>query len=200
MIVLKALNSGVTQTLLSYRESNRPWEAKNQTRVWVSFLDSYLGRKRKQLFPPTSQIIINLGKLQALQSGFGRSEDARLQAPKGQVLFYLCIVKTNKQKPHLKWSWETRRENSHTCHSTHTTGPSKKRCTLHLWQEVTLLHYLRRTNRFLLAQPMGDCHNSANGKSLYFELPVSPTGVFLDSSPSQVHKRASSALFLWTSS
>ena len=38
------------------------------------------------------------------------------------------------------------------------------------------------------AQPMGDCRNSANEKSLYFKLSASSNGHFVYNSSSQVHK------------
>lgn len=39
-------------------------------------------------------------------------------------------------------------------------------------------------------QPTGDCHNSTNEKSLYFKLSVSSYGLFIYSTPSQVHKKS----------
>lgn len=42
------------------------------------------------------------------------------------------LMKSNKQKSHLKWSWESRRENSHAPYSKHTTDPHRKRRFLHL--------------------------------------------------------------------
>lgn len=50
----------------------------------------------------------------------------------------------------------------------------------------------------VIAPPMGDCHNSANKKLLYFELSVSFNGLFVYNSSSQVHRRAFLFLFLWT--
>lgn len=55
------------------------------------------------------------------------------------------------------------------------------------------------TPRPVTTQPIGDCHNSASEKSLYFELSVSSNGLFIYNSSSQVVKRAFSPLFLWTS-
>lgn len=45
----------------------------------------------------------------------------------------------------------------------------------------------------------GTCPNSTNKKPLYSELSVYSTGLVIYHSPSQVQKRASSPLFLWTS-
>ena len=44
------------------------------------------------------------------------------------------------------------------------------------------------------AQSMGDWHKSANEKSLYFKISVSSDGFYVYNSPSEVHKRALSAL------
>ena len=50
------------------------------------------------------------------------------------------------------------------------SDPIRKRPTLHLWQEVTLLYYSQQEEeRFspclATARPMRDCHNSANEKA-----------------------------------
>lgn len=45
-------------------------------------------------------------------------------------------------------------------------------------------------------QPVGDFHSSASEKSLHSELSVSSNRLFIYNSPSEVHKRSSSPLFL----
>ena len=56
--------------------------------------------------------------------------------------------------------------------STSIEIPNRKRLTLHLQQEVMLLYYHqqeeeRSSSCLATAQPMRDCHISANGKPLY---------------------------------
>lgn len=110
------------------------------------------------------------------------------------VLSHFC-VEINKQKPHLKWSREATSKNSHTRHSTHSnlTLKGRKVGTLHLQQEVLLLNLSCRKQIppcQATAQPMGDCHSSANEKSPYFKLCVSSKGLFRYNRASKVHKRA----------
>lgn len=68
---------------------------------------------------------------------------------------------------------------------------------MHLRQEVILLDYLGRKSppHPATTHPMGDCHSSANEKSLYFKLSVSSNGLFLYNSPYQVYKEQSTPLF-----
>lgn len=72
----------------------------------------------------------------------------------------------------------------------YTTDPNRKRCTLHLWQEVVLLYDLsRREKRFLLAQySQWETTTTHSEKSPYLELAVSSSGCFQYNSPFQVHK------------
>ena len=55
------------------------------------------------------------------------------------------------------------------------------------WHYLTTLCRRKKTFLYLAtAQPMRDCHNSANGKSLYFKFSVSSNGLFPYNSPSQL--------------
>lgn len=67
------------------------------------------------------------------------------------------IVKINKQKPQLKWSPESRRENFHICHSKH----SKKGLTMYLWYKVTLFTISARGSSKEFSLPT---NSSANGR------------------------------------
>lgn len=74
-------------------------------------------------------------------------------APRIPSVLVILTVKINKQKSHLNWSREARRENSRVCHSIDTSDPNRNRSILHLGQEEVLLHYLiRRKERFLFTQ------------------------------------------------
>lgn len=105
---------------------------------------------------------------------------------------WLC---ENKQKAHWKWSWEAGRENSHITQSTRLTPAGRDGpCTSdRKWCNLTTS--AGRKVSTLTAQPMGGCHSSANEKSPDPDLPVSSSGFFLYSSPSQVPKRSSALLF-----
>ena len=85
----------------------------------------------------------------------------------------------NKGKPHSKWSWEDLRGSFHT-HTTHQfTHSSQKK--INLQQEEGRFSSCLET-----AQPMRGCHNLANGKIVYFKLPVSSKGLFAYNSPTQL--------------
>lgn len=96
-------------------------------------------------------------------------------------------------KSHLKWNWETKKENSHACVTHHTwQTPTGRRQYLEslIGNDVTLLPQQEEVEVSLhpvtTAQSMGDCHSTANEKSLFFELSVSPNGLFIYNSPSQI--------------
>ena len=86
-------------------------------------------------------------------------------------------------------------ELSYTHHS--TWCPNRKRCAFHLQQNLTLLchHHSeeeRYSPRLAIAQPVRDCLNSASEGTLCLQLPVSRSGLFVYTSPSQ-------PLLLWVS-
>ena len=69
-------------------------------------------------------------------------------------------VKINKQKPPLKWSLEAERGSSHILWWRQSPTGKKKKSLSSFCPART--------------QPMRDCHNSANTKTLYFKLSILP--------------------------
>lgn len=86
-----------------------------------------------------------------------------------------------------------KREPSCTCHSTHTADPKKKRCNLtSLTGSDTTFPPQQEEEKNpacpVTAQPTGNCHNSANEKSLYFKGSIFSNKLFVYNIPSQMHK------------
>lgn len=104
-------------------------------------------------------------------------------------------MKIKKQKPHLKRIWEARRENSH-AHVIQCTLLTPRGRDYLAFPKVSDTTFLPQQEREKIPpcpvtdHTMGDCHDLANKKSLYFELLVSSTGLLDDNSLSQVLKRA----------
>lgn len=89
----------------------------------------------------------------------------------------------NKQKPHLKWSREARRGNSHagdTQRTLLTLTEERYPASLAGPRDSTVLPQQEEqiSPCPVTAQSMGDHHNSANEKAPHFELPVSIDGLF----------------------
>ena len=103
--------------------------------------------------------------------------------------FFLTCVKTNQQKPHLKWSQEARRENSLTRHSTHTADPNRKtgRYFASATASDTTLLPSRGKNSpphpVTTAQLMGGRCNSAYEKSLQFQVQFPPMDPSMTTAP-----------------
>ena len=84
-------------------------------------------------------------------------------------------LKINKQKPHLKWSWEARRESTHAQHLDANCRFNRKRHTFASPTERLLLYYHAEWRKnFSLP---GDI--PANENPLHFKLPVSSNGLCL---------------------
>ena len=85
-----------------------------------------------------------------------------------------AVVKINEQKPHLKWSQEARRGNSHTPPLDLNCRPNKK--------NVATYHPAGGRKNFSLPcnSPTNErLPHSANEKPRHFELPVSSNGPFV---------------------
>ena len=109
-------------------------------------------------------------------------------------------MKINHQKPHLKQSQEARRENSHTGVTQGTLPvPMEKKYLDSSTGSDTYLGPQQEEEKIplcpIIAQSMGSCHNSANEKSLYFELLIS-SSLFTTASAKST-EQYSSPLFLW---
>lgn len=81
-------------------------------------------------------------------------------------------------------------------HSTHTTDPNRKKSILHLTGSDTASSQQEKEeipSYPVTSQPMRDCHNAANEKSLYFKLSVSSNRLF-----TTAIKEWPSPLLLWT--
>lgn len=89
---------------------------------------------------------------------------------------------SSSQCPHPGPTLESggwKRECSCTCYSTYTTHPKRKKHIVHLQQEEEE----KISPCPVTAQPMEDCQNSANKKSLHLEIPVSSNGCLVYNSP-----------------
>lgn len=92
-------------------------------------------------------------------------------------------VKVNKQNPHLKWSQEARRGSCQALAPEVNCRPYRKRYypCISNGKKVNTLHQARGGRISpcpATAQSMRACHNSANEKPLYLELPCSSNGLF----------------------
>lgn len=94
-------------------------------------------------------------------------------------------MKISKQRPHLKWSREARRENSHTRVIQRTLlAPTGSDTILPPQQEEEKIPSCPVT-----ALPVRDCHNSVKSHGTS-QLSVSFNRLFIYNSPSQVHNKA----------
>ena len=100
-------------------------------------------------------------------------------------------MKTNKQKPLLKWTQGARTESSHALPLKVNCRPNRKRSnfTSPIGRRLLLYYPAGRRKNISLpgtAQPMRDCHSSASEKPLHFELSISSKGLFVYNSSSQL--------------
>lgn len=108
--------------------------------------------------------------------------------------YLLCVVKINRQKPHLKWS--------HRPHSRYTTDTNRKKCSLHFRQEMVLDYLSKRKKKFLHAQEQFRQREMANTqpiKSHYasnFQFP--PMDSSFTTAPPKSIRECSSSLVLQT--
>lgn len=104
------------------------------------------------------------------------------------LIHAMYSVKINKGRPHENAAGGSARGALLPYHSLSVPHPSRKRRT----SQVDILYYPSRrkkgsppplTPRPPAAQPVRDCHNSANDSPLCFQLPVYPNGFFVYNSP-----------------
>lgn len=91
---------------------------------------------------------------------------------------------------------------SHSCHSTHTTDPKRKRHTLHFQQKMILLYYTsRKKKRLLLAQCQLSQQETAITEPMKIHFTLNsqfpPGDSLFTTTPPKSINRHSSPLFLW---